>query len=69
MKFAWIENERVRDVCVGDPSTLYHADVAKFYDTPVPDDTVNGDGWIDGVLVKQPPPITHVIEEDTEQSA
>lgn len=57
MKFAWIENERVRDVCPGNPSELYHPDVAKFYDTEVPDNAENGDGWVDGVLVKPEPPV------------
>lgn len=57
MKYAWIENDRVRDVCQGgDPSTCYHPDVAKFYDTEVPDDAANGDGWVNGALVKPVPP-------------
>lgn len=56
MKYAWIENERVRDVCHGDPAECYHPDVAVFYDTQVPDDAVNGDGWVDGQLVKPEPP-------------
>lgn len=56
MKYAWIENDRVRDVCHGDPNELYHPEVAKFYDTLVPDDAANGDGWINGQLVKPEPP-------------
>lgn len=56
MKWAWIENDRVRDVCHGDPNECYHPDVAKFYDTQVPDDAVNGDGWVNGALVKPEPP-------------
>lgn len=56
MKLAWIENERVRDVCLGDPSAYYHSDFAKFYDTQVPDNAVNGDGWVNGQLVKPEPP-------------
>lgn len=56
MRLAWIENERVRDICAGDPSSLYHADVAVFYDTQVPDNAVNGDGWVDGQLIKPVPP-------------
>jgi hypothetical protein len=57
MKYAWIENDKVRDVCHGDPAECYHPDVAQLYDTQVPDDAVNGDGWIDGQLVK-PEPVT-----------
>ena len=52
MKYAWIENQRIRDIAFGDPNGLYHPDVAKFYDTQVPDDAVNGDGWVNNALVK-----------------
>lgn len=52
MKYAWIENAVIRDVCNGAPDELYHPDIAKHYDTQVPDEAINGDGW-DGVkLVK-----------------
>ena len=57
MKYAWIENDRIRDICMGgDPKECYHPDVAKFYDTQVPDDAANGDGWVNGALVKPEPP-------------
>ena len=56
MKYAWIENDKVRDVAHSDPSKIYHPDVAVFYDTQVPDDAANGDGWVDGQLVKPEPP-------------
>lgn len=61
MKKAWIENDQVRDVCAGNPSDLFHPDVAVFYDTDVPDDASSGDGWVNGVLIKPelviaPPP-------------
>lgn len=52
MKYAWIENGKVRDVAHSNPAEIYHPDVAKFYDTQVPDDAVNGDGWVNGALVK-----------------
>lgn len=55
MKWAWIENDRIRDICHADPAECYHPDVAKFYDTGVSDDAVNGDGWINGALVKPEP--------------
>ena len=55
MKYAWIENDKVRDICHGNPDECYHADVAVFYDTQVPDDAVNGDGWVNGQLVKPEP--------------
>lgn len=56
MKWAWIENDKVRDVCHGDPTECYHPDVANFYDTQVPDDAANGDGWVGGEIVKPEPP-------------
>lgn len=55
MKFAWIENDRIRDVAWTDPSKIYHPDVAKFYNTQVPDDAANGDGWVNGQLIKPEP--------------
>lgn len=59
MKYAWIENNIIRDVTQHidvDPSQLYHPDIAKFYDTEVPNEAQNGDGWVDGVLVPKPAP-------------
>lgn len=60
---AWIENEVIRDVCHGNPDECYHPDIAVFYDTDVPDDAVNGDGWVNGKLVKpvMPEPAPGVI--------
>lgn len=56
MKYAWIENNKIRDICLGaNPSDCYHSDIAKFYDTQVPDNACNGDGWVNGELVKQEP--------------
>ena len=52
MKYAWIENDKIRDVAHDEPSKIYHPDVAVFYSTQVPDDAVNGDGWVNGALVK-----------------
>lgn len=70
MKYAWIEDNRIRDICQGgDPSACYHPDVAVFYDTEVPDDAVNGDGWVDGVLVKPVVPEPQVIEVPAEAPA
>jgi hypothetical protein len=53
MKYAWIEDNKVRDICQGgDPVEHYHPDVAAHYTTQVPDDATNGDGWVNGELVK-----------------
>ena len=52
MKKAWIENDMIRDICTGNPLDLYHPEIAKHYDTDVPDDACVGDGWVDGQVVK-----------------
>lgn len=54
--FAWIEDNRIRDICRGDPSQHFHPEVAKHYTTPVPHHAANGDGWVNGELVKPLPP-------------
>jgi hypothetical protein len=62
MKYAWIENDKIRDVAHGNPSEIFHADVAKFYDTQVPDEAVNGQGW-DGInLIPIPVPVIVIPE-------
>ena len=64
---AWIENEVIRDICHGNPDECYHPDIAVFYDTDVPDAAVNGDGWVNGKLVKpvMPEPAPVVIVPPT----
>ena len=56
MKYAWIENDKIRDVAPGNPAEFYHPAVAVFYNTQVPDNAVNGDGWVNGAVVKPEPP-------------
>jgi hypothetical protein len=63
MRKAWIVDGVIKDIAHSEPTEIYHPDVAVFYDTEVPDDAENGDGWVDGVLVKPEPP---VIEAPTE---
>lgn len=58
MKYAWIQDGRIRDLTPSDPFSWHHPDVAKFYDTQVPDDAENGDFWDEpGVLRKPPVPV------------
>lgn len=52
MKKAWTENAVIRDVAQGNPADLFHPDIAVFFDTDVPDDAANGDGWVNGELIK-----------------
>lgn len=69
MKYAWIENNRIRDVAHSNPSEIYHPDVAAFYTTQVPDDAVNGNGWVNGQVIKpvtpapQPQPVMWTLED------
>ena len=52
MKYAWIENNRIKDIAWGNPSEIYHPDVAQFYSVQVSDNAENGDGWVNGKVVK-----------------
>ena len=65
MKFAWVENDCIRDVCDGSPAERFHPDVAVFYDTQVPNDAKSGDGWVNGALVKPAPPVAAAPEPRT----
>jgi hypothetical protein len=57
MKYAWIENERIRDICEGgNPADCYTANVAVYYDTLVPDDAKDGDGYVNGQVIPAPVP-------------
>lgn len=57
MKYAWIENERIRDICEGgDPNSCYTPDVAVNYNTLVPDDAKDGDGYVNGQVIPAPIP-------------
>jgi hypothetical protein len=55
MRKAWIENSAIRDIAQGNPVEIYHPDIAAFYNIDVPDEAENGDGWVDGALVKPVP--------------
>lgn len=49
MKYAWVENNTIRDVCSGNPSELYHPDIAAFYSTEVEDHITNGATLVDSI--------------------
>ena len=56
MKYAWIEDGQVRDVCQGNPAEQYTPQVAAFYNTQVEDHiqmgaTFVGDKWTNPVPV------------------
>ena len=62
MKYAWIENGRIRDIAPSDPFSWYHPDVAKFFDTQVPDEAQKDDFW-DGTTATKPPVPEYVAPE------
>jgi len=62
MKKAWIENSTIRDIAQGDPAAIYHPDIARLYDTDVPDEAQNGDSYSDGVWTAKPVPEPVVSE-------
>jgi len=75
MKYAWIENGKIRDIAPGNPSDWYHPDVAKFYDTSVPDNAAKDDFW-DGTAATRPvvpsyvdsPKVHQWVSEDIRKS-
>ena len=69
MKYAWIENNKIRDVAHSNPSEIYHPNVAALYNTQVPDNAENGDGWVNEQVVKpvifepKPQPVSWNLED------
>lgn len=65
MKYAWIENTIIRDLTTGDPLDVFHPDIAKLFDTQVPDEAELGDTFKDGVLTKKliPEPVIPELPE------
>jgi hypothetical protein len=56
MKNAWIQDEKIRDICQdGNPEDHYTPNVAVYYDTLVPDEAKNGDGYVNGQWIPAPP--------------
>lgn len=53
--YAWVENNVVRDVTTEDPTTIFHPEVAAFYNTQVPDGTVSGATQVNGVWTNPAP--------------
>jgi hypothetical protein len=62
MKKAWIEANVIRDIAHAAPEDIYHPDVAGYYTVAVPDNAANGDGWVNGELVKRE--IAPVVEPE-----
>jgi hypothetical protein len=65
MPKAWIEREAIRDICNwGDPFEFFHPDVAKLYDTDVPDTAEKGMIQIDGAWGFPAPPEAPPVQQD-----
>lgn len=56
MKYAWIENNKIRDIVDVDPFAIFHADVAKNYNTEVEDTVEDNAELVDGVWVNPTTP-------------
>jgi hypothetical protein len=55
MKYAWIEDGQVRDVCQGNPAEQYTPQVAAFYNTQVGDSTKAGATLVGGTWTNPAP--------------
>ena len=69
MKYAWIENNKIRDIVNADPFTVFHADVAKNYSTEVEDNVEDNAELVDGVWVNPvtPEPDTDYVIPEPEK--
>lgn len=56
MKFARVLDEKIYDICPGDPAEFYHPDVAQYYTEQVPDGTEIGATWDGHQWVNPTPP-------------
>ena len=64
MKYAWIEDDIVRDVCPGHPDEYYTPQVAQFYNTQIPEGIQMGAKLINGTWTN---PVSAVVQfEDPE---
>jgi hypothetical protein len=57
MKYAWIENDHVRDIAPGNPAEFYTPEVAANYTTEIADDIMQGARLVDGNWVNLEVPV------------
>jgi hypothetical protein len=62
MKYAWIENDVVRDICPGHPDQHYTPQVAAFYNTQIPDDIQMGATLVGGTWTN--PAVVHIEQAE-----
>lgn len=63
MKYAWIENDTVRDICPGHPDSHYTPDIAAHYSTQIPDEAQMGARFIAGSWVNPVGASIQIVEE------
>ena len=56
MPYAWVEDNRIRDIAPGDPAELYHPDIAALYSTEVSEEVQRGAELIEGKWENPPEP-------------
>ena len=56
MPYAWVEDNRIRDIAPGDPAELYHPDIAALYSTEVSEEVQRGAELIEGEWENPPEP-------------
>lgn len=57
MPYAWVQNNRIRDIAPGNPAELYHPDVAALYNTEVAGSVERGANLVEGDWVNPPAPV------------
>jgi hypothetical protein len=69
MKYAWIENNKIRDIVDSDPFSIFHADVASNYSTQVADTIEDNAELVNGVWVNPvtPEPDPNFIPPEPEK--
>jgi hypothetical protein len=55
-KYAWVENDLIRDIAPGNPSEFYTPDIAAFYNVEVTDEVERGWSLLEGVWTAPPEP-------------
>lgn len=55
MKYAWVENNVVRDICAGNPAELFAAPIAAYYTTVIADTVERGARFTSNMWVNPDP--------------
>lgn len=60
MKYAWVEDGKIRDICHGNPAECYTPQIAALYNAEIGDDikvnaTYDGHNWVNQVIPEYAP--------------